>query len=136
MNNLNSKPDPQLFVAPKPTLEKKDYSGIKFDIPDSDELTREIVKSLQAKTESDLRIYMENKIERDKIITLLQSTCRHAYIWVNDPHYHSLHECRKCGKMEAVIRPERDEDIFSYIQRNKMEKVQKDLNRDISNNIY
>lgn len=72
------------------------------DIPDSDELTREIVKSLQAKTESDLRIYMENKIERDKIITLLQSTCRHAYIWVNDPHYHSLHECRKCGKMEAV----------------------------------
>ncbi len=72
------------------------------DIPDSDELTREIVRSLQAKTESEYKIYMENKAERDKIIALLQSTCRHAYTWINDPHYHSLHECRKCGKMEAI----------------------------------
>lgn len=71
-------------------------------IPDSDELTREIVRSLQAKTESELKIYEQNKAERDKIIALLQSTCRHAWIWLNDPHYHSLHECRKCGKMEAV----------------------------------
>ena len=71
-------------------------------IPNSDELAYDIVKSLEQKNIEERKICYENIRERDKIITLLQSTCRHAYIWINDPHYHSLHECRKCGKMEAV----------------------------------
>jgi hypothetical protein len=70
----------------------------KQDVPVSDEMAYELVKTLMARNEADKLVYEQNVAERDKIIALLQGSCEHVYMWMNDPYYESLHECRKCGK--------------------------------------
>jgi hypothetical protein len=70
----------------------------KNEMPDSDEMAYEIVQTLKERNEADRLVYEQNVAERNKIILVLQASCDHVYMWLNDPYYESLHECRKCGK--------------------------------------